>query len=873
MMADVKILIVEDELITVEVIRGVLEGRGYLVTGSADNGRKALELIEHERPDLILMDITIKGDIDGIELARIVGERHRIPVIYLTAFADRKTVDRAKQTESYGYIIKPFGETELLTNIEIALYKHSFDIKLKESEERYRTLFETMKDAMYIHDMDGRMIDFNPALEELLGFKRDELLGMIPPDVFANRLDLKPFIKTILKNGHIKDFETKFIRKDGSVINCLISANLEILSDGNKKIIRGIIRDITESEKTRRALQEEQDFTAAAIESLPSVFYAIDREGKFARWNRKLEDISGYSGDRLRGVSVFDLMNKENREIFEQKFKEGLSEGEMTLESRLSLASEGGVFRDFIITGRRVVIGGAEYIVGAGVDITERKRMEEALRESEHRYRAIFEGSLNLIYIYDFQGNFIDANDAALMLLGYAREDISSLSFRDLLSGEELERSKARIGNIIGSEDRSQIQEFNLKVKSGGYRCVEASASLLYREGKPYAILGIARDITERKKYIEELKSMHAENMYILNSITSLLIGVSTLDVITHWNYMAEHTFGIPASKALGEKITGFNIDWDWTEIYTGISSCIIEKGPVNLTDIKFKDKNGTEGLLGITINPIIGDNKTLRGFLIYGKDITERRLAEQQLLQSSKMASVGEMATGVAHELNQPLNVIKMASQFILDGIKEKYATEDFLRERVDKIIVQVDRAAHIINHLREFGRKSDYDFGMIDPHKPIRVAFDMLGEQLRLHSIIPVLELDTSLPSIRGDIHKLEQVFINMIVNAKDAFEEMKNSLQEKNILVKSYFKEQQGIIYIEFSDNGPGIPEEIRDRVFEPFFTTKEVGKGTGLGLSISYGIIKAHGGTIEVASNDRGTTFTISLPVEGGFHEAE
>ena len=363
--------------------------------------------------------------------------------------------------------------------------------------------------------------------------------------------------------------------------------------------------------------------------------------------------------------------------------------------------------------------------------------------------------------------------------------------------------------------------------RTGEVRSVEASASLLYREGKPYAILGVARDITERKKYIEELKSAHADNTDLLNSITSILIGVSTADVITHWNHMAEQIFGIPASEALGKKITGYTIDWQWDEIYAGISSCITGNRPVNLSDIRYTDKNGRTGLLGITINPIQDENNALKGFLIYGKDITERRMVEQQLLQSSKMATVGEMATGVAHELNQPLNVIKMASQYLLDGLDEKYATEEFIRERVGKIVDQVDRAAHIINHLREFGRKSDYDFGMIDPNLPIRVAFDMLGEQLRFNDIGVRLDLDRGPASIRGDLHKLEQVFINLIVNAKDAMLGDEKFFTGKEYMVTVHTKESgRPSCAIEFRIPGPA-SRMIYGRIFEPFFTTKEVG----------------------------------------------
>jgi histidine kinase len=303
---------------------------------------------------------------------------------------------------------------------------------------------------------------------------------------------------------------------------------------------------------------------------------------------------------------------------------------------------------------------------------------------------------------------------------------------------------------------------------------------------------------------------------------------------------------------------------WEWNEIYAGISNCIFENRPINLSDIKYVDKNGKNCLLGMTINPIKDDKNVLKGFLIYGRDITEKKLVEQQLLQSSKMATIGEIATGIAHEVNQPLNIIKMASQYMLDSIKEKYCTEEFIVERMEKIVKQVDRAARIITHLKEFGRKSDFSPESIDPNLPIRVAFDMLGEQLRIHSVNVSLELDDSLPPIRGDSQKLEQVFINMIINAKDAFEEMNIPLRNKMIHVKSYFKDDEKAICIEFKDNGPGMPANIVDKIFEPFFTTKEVGKGTGLGLSISYGIIKSHQGTIDVKSNDSGTTFIIRLP---------
>jgi histidine kinase len=469
-----------------------------------------------------------------------------------------------------------------------------------------------------------------------------------------------------------------------------------------------------------------------------------------------------------------------------------------------------------------------------------------------------------LIYIHDFEGKFLDANDAALHLLGYTREEMPSLSFKNLLSLDQQQKATDQILQILEAGGQSEFTEYQLRTKDGKSLFVELSESLLYHDGKPYAMLGVGRDNTERKKYIEELTIAQAENTNLINSISSIIIGVSTKNVITHWNRMAEETFGISADNALGNNISGFKIQWDWNKIYVGISACLSENSPILLEDIKFVDRNGLEGILGITINPIKGMAGEFKGFLIYGKNVTDKRLMEQQLQQSSKMATIGEIATGIAHELNQPLNVIKMASQYLGDSVKDKYYTEEFIMERVDKIIAQVDRAARIITHLREFGRKSDFVPRAIDANIPIRMAFDLLGEQLRLHSIKVNMDLDPSLPPINGDSQKLEQVFINLIVNAKDALEENRVTGRENVICVKSFRRDPDRAIQIEFSDNGPGIPAHVIDKIFDPFFTTKEVGKGTGLGLSISYGIIKTHQGTIDVKPGSSGATFVIQLP---------
>jgi PAS domain S-box-containing protein len=249
--------------------------------------------------------------------------------------------------------------------------------------------------------------------------------------------------------------------------------------------------------------------------------------------------------------------------------------------------------------------------------------------------------------------------------------------------------------------------------------------------------------------------------------------------------------------------------------------------------------------------------------------DISDRIQAEAQLIQAGKMAILGEMSAGVAHELNQPLNAIRIGSDILKKIVARGNSIEPETADKVStEIVAQVERAANIINHLREFGRISDQDeLEKVDINKPIRDVFTLLGQQLKLRQIKVNMELDESLPPIVGVSNRLEQVFINLVMNARDAIEERRESspqeVQEGVLTIRTYL--EKGKVVAVVRDNGNGIPERVKEKIFEPFFTTKEVGKGTGLGLSISYGIIKDYEGNIEVDSiPGGGSIFKITFP---------
>lgn len=250
--------------------------------------------------------------------------------------------------------------------------------------------------------------------------------------------------------------------------------------------------------------------------------------------------------------------------------------------------------------------------------------------------------------------------------------------------------------------------------------------------------------------------------------------------------------------------------------------------------------------------------------------DIIRILRAKQQLVQASKMATLGEMSTGIAHELNQPLSVIKTASSFLLSRAEKGESIKDeILRLMLEEIDIHVDRASGIINHIREFGRRSEAKKEEVKVNVALQRALEIFSQQLKLRRIEVFRDLDENLPPIMADLNRLEQVFINLLINARDAIEEKREKLQDmcsiERITVST--KACGGVVRIEISDTGIGIPDALLDRIFEPFFTTKEVGKGTGLGLSISYGIVQDYRGTLQVETEEnKGSTFIVQFPIQ-------
>jgi PAS domain S-box-containing protein len=375
-MSKARILIVEDEAIIASVIAGALRKFAYDVIDILNTGESAVTAALQKQPDLILMDIRLQGDMDGISAAERIQEQADIPIIYLTAYADEPTLDRAKRTQPYGYIPKPFQEIELKTTIEMALYKHGFEIQLKASEAKFRSLFENSQDVIYIVDQEDRLQEMNPAGVNLFGFAREEIIGRKPDHLYANPRERKAFLSELRGKKTLKDREIRLRNKSGEILFGLVTANTMIDKAGNANGIQGIIRDVTEKRKREETLLLLQ----TAIDSSSEAVLITDRQNKIVYGNPAIETMTGYSPLEIIGRDVRFLGSGVPQDEANKKMWETIGNGRSWAGEFLNRRKDGSTyFQRAIISPVRDENGEISHFVSIASDITKEKKLEEQM--------------------------------------------------------------------------------------------------------------------------------------------------------------------------------------------------------------------------------------------------------------------------------------------------------------------------------------------------------------------------------------------------------------------------------------------------------------------------------------------------------------
>jgi PAS domain S-box-containing protein len=497
------------------------------------------------------------------------------------------------------------------------------------------------------------------------------------------------------------------------------------------------------------------------------------------------------------------------------------------------------------------------------------------LKESREKYRdlsrflnSILDSATEYAIIaLDFYGKIIEFNKGAEKIFGWKKEEVLNkektgitLLPEDCKKGIQKEMSKRTRAEGVYELDMYRIR------KNGDRFPVHTTITAIKDPlGKTTGFVEIVRDLTRRKSLEKELRETKE---FLENIMESSVNGIVTTDLkgkITYVNRAMEEMIKYRREEILGEHISSVYVMG--IQEARDIMALLRKDERAENYEMEVRTKDGEILIILNSLFLVRDEDDRVIGTAGIFKDITEQkrleaklRTAQVRLVEASKMRALGELVAGVAHELNNPLMASQTILHVLLKNLREDYPERDRL-ELIQKCNNRIER---IVEHLREFSRQKGPELSELDINKPIENALMITEQQLLSHNMLVEKRLSKDLPKVMGDSNQLEQVFLNLISNARDAMDEVTGP---KELTISSYRTEDEGVpmVAVTLKDTGEGIPEENLDKILEPFFSTKPVGKGTGLGLSLCFGIIQTHGGRIEIKSQPgKGTEVTILLP---------
>ncbi len=646
---------------------------------------------------------------------------------------------------------------------------------------------------------------------------------------------------------------------------------------------------VKQFEETERVLQRFQDANAqrkAVLDSATQIaIIAADIRGTISVFNTGAENLLQYRAQEVIGKATPEtfLLESELKSHAEaikgdtardvngfEVFLEYARQGRKEQQEWTYVRKDGSHFPAALsISALRDSEGFLYGFLCIAMDVTEKKRSEKALAESEASYRFLIDNIPNIVFRGYADGTLDLFDDKIEVLTGYRKElfDTRELNWFDLIVEEDRNYVRHKFLEALRS-DRSYIREYRIRKKDGSVIWVEGCSRIVCDEkGKVEFVTGSFLDVTERKRSEQALHESEEKyrSMFISGPNPIFVLDRETL-VILDASPTAEETYGYYKDELIGrnfQELGPFEYDIGPNSLLDPSNqsdSCVFSQR------IKHYRQGGEPFYVEVKACPTTYQGRP--AIILAASDITEVIEKDAQLFQASKMTTLGEMSAGIAHELNQPLNAIKIGNDFLRKQVEQgRTIPSASLHQVVTSVAEQVNRASEIIRSLREFGRKPDFKKEMVSLNSTIEDVMKIIGQQLILQNIRVNYDLEEDSPRIRANKNRLEQIVFNLVTNARDAIEHRNRSDEEgkENIIALSTFSKDDHVGFA-VSDNGIGIPEENLSKVFEPFYTTKEVGRGMGLGLSITYGIVRDFGGTIEVSRRpEGGTRFQVRFPI--------
>jgi PAS domain S-box-containing protein len=655
-------------------------------------------------------------------------------------------------------------------------------------------------------------------------------------------------------------------------------------------------------------LQLERDFLSKVVDHMDTLLVVLDAHGRIVRFNRACERLFGYTTEEIRaklGTGALPLP----KELGAIKLLLGQIKAHHHLEQYESQwqSSSGQMFTiAWSISFLRRADGEIEYVFATGTDITSRKQAELMLERERSLLQSLINAIPDLIFYKDATGCYLGCNTAFGKFRNGHAQDVVGHKDIDLYRADLAAMFSRTDQHVMEAKDAVQYENWTRGADGKAVLIETRKTPYFDRDGQVQGVIGIGRDITRHRLVENALREAKLEIEQIISSLSSALIFLTVDLHILRWNPMAQTILGVTPEQARKRRLDELTITWDWQAI-SGFIEHVRQSGKaLNPPPVRFRRTDGGDGFLGFNIGPVFDQQGRLSGFILLVGDITQRKMFENRLAQSQRLESIGQLAAGIAHEINTPIQYIGNNASFIQENFQpllELLTAYDQLAEAVE----QVGAGEEILSQVRQVRQKrQETDVDFLQEEVPAAIAQTMEGVR-RVSEIVTAMKafshpgvkekkpynlnqalentlavtrnewkyvagVEThfapDLPDVMCHPGEINQVFLNIIVNAAQAIvARVETNIHDKGLITIST-SHNHGWVEIRISDNGTGIPEEARTHVFEPFFTTKDVGKGTGQGLAIAYDVVECkHGGELTFETEmGVGTTFIVRLPVK-------
>ena len=764
----------------------------------------------------------------------------------------------------------------IVANLRDVTERKLAEEELREIERLYHGITENVTDVIWTMDMNLNFTHISPSTERLIGYTPEEemaigLAGIMTPE--SLEVAFKVYERALAGESGTDQRKTfgsmtadlDHVHKDGHIVPTEVRMVFLRDSEGKPDGIMGITRDTTQRRQADQELRESEERYRTILEDIEDGYYEVDTAGNFTFFNDPMCRMIGYSRDEMMGMNNRQYMDEENTKRAYEAFNRVFSTGTSAKEFGWELTRKDGkkTFIEASVSLKRNPEGEPTGFRGIVRDITERKKAEGALRRQEEYFRSLTENALDTIVVLGSDGTIRYRSSSYYRVLGYDPADRAGAGLLDQIHPDDAANVSEAFARMLQTPGGTLSAQIRARHKDGSWRHIEAVGRNLLDDPAVQSIVVNMRDITDRKQAEEELKKSEDKLKRYLESSPDIICVVDLQGIILYVNKATEELTDYKREELVGKSFTALNLltpesqskPKEWT--YRGGA----EK-PTRSHEVEILRKGGKRVILDIATYPMgQGWNAEI---IAIGRDVTGQRAMEkqkqkmeQQVLLSGRLAAVGELAAGVAHELNNPLAAVQGYAQFLTS----RDDLEETVRSDVEIIYKEAKRASRITANLLQFARKHDPEKKMISINRVVEDSIELNAYRLKVNNIQIAQELDPALPETAGDFYQLQQVFVNLMTNAEQA---MTRAHGKGKLTIKT--QGSGATIQVAFTDDGPGIEKETLKQVFDPFFTTKEVGQGTGLGLSICFGIVEQHGGTIGAKSKlGKGATFTVELPI--------